>query len=156
MPTSDPPKFLVAAVEAEAISFADRMAAFLDDAGVPRDRPVPLAFALELAACLTLGAWEEAGVSAHLPPGLPAAGDALRELLAHAADRDRLRERLRASPLFGRVLSVRLAAMAWDGPAELGAHVAVRADGLPPDALDRLARLLWKCRGLGRAGARGD
>jgi hypothetical protein len=134
---------LIAAVRDEASRAAQRVAEFLqgfEDRGIevpPLDRDT----LLELAAALTLAAWEGNGIEVHLQAKLPAARIAIRYALATILPTVR-----RVDPLLiSSVVRLFVDHMAWGAREELGADVAL--DAPDEDALiERLARFLWDRR----------
>ena len=134
---------LIVAVRAEAARSADRVGEFLRgvaDRGVEIP-PLARDTLLELAAALTLAAWEGGGLELHREAGLPPARVAVRYALAtvlptvHALDPGLI------------VLVVGLFAdrMAWHAREDLAADVTL--DAPDEDALiEHLARFLWDRR----------
>jgi hypothetical protein len=134
---------LIAAVRAEAARSADRVAEFLHDLAArgvevpPLDRDT----LLELAAALTLAAWEGSGLGLHRDVGLPPARIAVRYALATVLPTVR-----RLDPgLIAHVIGLFAERMAWHARAELDADVAL--DAPDEDALvELMARFLWERR----------
>lgn len=144
----DLPADLVATLTREGCRDADHVGLFLSHLGVQANphRPIrlPAPLLLGLAAALRLFVWERTGVRPFLPPDLPPAMPALRDLLAAAAERsDRLGPL--AAALSGRVLRVLVDRLAWHGREALGGEV-VLGEGDEDALLDALADLLWRKR----------
>lgn len=142
------PADLVAALTREGCRDADHVGLFLTHLGVPAtpQRPVclPASLLLGLAAALRLFVWERTGVRPFLPPDLPPALPAIRDLVAAAAERsDRLASL--AAALSDRVLRVLVDRLAWHGREALGGEV-VLGEADEDTLLDALANFLWRNR----------
>src|SRR5579884_4197522 len=126
------PPDLIRAVQQNATEDARRVAAYLGALGL---RPgggdtarapfgLPTYFLVGLAAALRLLSWEQSGLRAHRDAGLPAAGEALREVFRAVTDPAPLVVKEQAARrLLRRALGVFVARLAWDGRALLGADL---------------------------------
>jgi hypothetical protein len=106
-------------------------------------RPIPQSFALKLAACVRLAQWEEAGIAAALPAGLPTSGEVWDDLITSPRTG---KERFPGRELAMQVFRLRLGQMAWHPPTP-SADVVV-GDLSGPELVDELAALLFQFRHL--------
>ena len=106
-----------------------------------KENPIqlPLAFLLHLGTALRLLLWERQGYVFHREAGLPSARQAI-----HDASQSLLKPNLVVvNRLNLEVLKIAMKRLAWSGPRELGAEVAILQEELEDQFLEDLADFLW-------------
>ena len=147
---ADIPTELIEAIARDAARDADRVSRFLDALSVtPPGRwlaeksvKLPGDFLLALGAALRLVFWEQQKLTAHREAGLPAAREALRDVLL-AVTVPEAAARIR--DLVARVLAFTVERFAWNAGAKLGVDV-VLGEAKEDPLLDAVADFLWAQR----------
>jgi hypothetical protein len=138
------PAEMVAAVAVDAARDADRVIQFLSRLGLgatpEKPRAMPAEFLLHLGVALRLLNWESQGFFFHREMGLPEADRTIQDAFLSLTDPAAV-----STELLLTVLRLSVERLAWGGPSDLAADVAL--DELTDDgALDLLAEFLWASR----------
>lgn len=152
------PPELIALVVEQATRDAELVCHILTSVGLAPPpggvRCLPADFLRELGAAVRLLHWETAGLTIHLEAGLPAAGDAIRQVFRDAVGR--LKDPSAPAPDLALSRAVRRLTfdrLAWTGPADLRAEIVL--DAPDEDVLvEAMARILWDRRHRPTAGLR--
>ncbi len=138
-------------VKREAQAAAVAACRFLDRIGFPKS-PVPLGFALSLAARVRFVQWDAMGWGHLVPPECKPTEEHLARFMQDAADGHPVEAAWSNTPsAFREYFTALVYRTAWSGRTELRAPVAVnRVRRFSPVELDTLAAFLWKYRRAGR------
>ena len=142
---------IVSTISREAQAAAVATWRFLSHLGIAKD-PMPLGFALGLAARARFIQWEAVGWGHLVPPECKPTEESLARFIKDALDGHPVEPAWSNTPsAFQEYFTALVYRTAWSGGAELRAPVAInRVRRLSPVELTALASFLWKYRQIGR------
>jgi hypothetical protein len=142
---------LVSTIRREAQAAAVAACRFLDLIGFPKE-PVPLGFALSLAARVRFVQWEAMGWGHLVPSGRQPTDAGLARFMQGALVGHPVEPAWSNTPsAFREYFTALVYRTAWSGGTELRAPVAInRVRRLSPVEMATLASFLWKYRHIGR------